>query len=673
MAEDAKISKLTIADLDAVDDLMKDNSGTLGFLPLEAIKDYLQKEWVLGVKTESGLLLGYLMYAVNRDRFRIVQLCILKTSRRQGIARKLLEALKESASTQKVILLRCRNDFPANDMWSRLEFVPISESRGRSKEGHFLTLWRRQLALDEQLSLSPVNTSDEVLDAVIDSQIFFDFDEPDNDTVRPSKALISDFFVDSLNLRYTDEILSEINRNDNADERKETRDRLTQFLEIKHDPTLVEHFKESLNRILPSHTESQRSDINHLAKTAASEFDIFVTRDEVLQNKATQIAEVTNIHVLSPTALIIKLRELFEKQPYTPDNVSGPGLVWRRLTSEELMTFPFDLFLEQGERVWELRSRIDAFLADSSEPELEVFWSGKDPVAFRILAYDLFKTLTVFMCKVIKSDQSLLIRQFLVSDMIHRAVIRRLDMVKVESSALPSDLLPDLSEMGFIECDDGFVRFCFTEHLERDELLSKITALHPNSIDNYRDMSYLELEHHCSPLISGVEQNYFLISIRPEYALNLFDRQQSSYHLFGGTPDVLLRWNNVYYRAATHHNMLKAPGRILWYVSRDPKAIIAVSHLDEVVIDTPKELFRRFRKYGTLEWRDLYEMCDRDVSKELMALKFSHTFSFHRPVPLADLRKVFGEDEIGLAFPSPQNMPFGTFNKLVQLGYPEQS
>ena len=77
--------------------------------------------------------------------------------------------------------------------------------------------------------------------------------------------------------------------------------------------------------------------------------------------------------------------------------------------------------------------------------------------------------------------------------------------------------------------------------------------------------------------------------------MSLFDTRESGNDLIGGNPDVLLRWENVYYRSATQHKMLKPPGRILWYVSKDKQKIIAVSRLDEVVIDTPKELLRKFK------------------------------------------------------------------------------
>ena len=462
------MSVLTIADLDAVDELMKRYSSTLGFLPRAALEDYLQKECVLGSKTQDGRLVGYLMYAANRDRFRIAQLCVSEARRGHGIARKLLHALKVSATTQKVITLRCRNDFLAHGMWPKLGFVPISESPGRSKEGHLLTFWRLQLARHDQLDLFRANMSDDVLDVIIDAQIFYDFDRLDSAVTQPSKALISDLFVDSVNIWFTDELFSEINRSRSASEREEARTRANQFSEVKHHPLLVDSFVAKLREILPSRNANQLSDIMHLAKTAASELDIFVTRDRPLLNKAAQIYEAVNVQVLSQTGLIVKLRELSETQPYAPDHVSGPGLSWSRLTSEELLAFPFDRFLQHGERPRELETKVGSLLSDTSGTEVEVLRSSNEPIAFRGLAYGSPSTLTVSLCRVTSTVRSSSIRRFPVADVINRAITKSLDMVKVEDSALPLDLLAGLSEMGFTRCDGGFVRFCFTRYLEHD-------------------------------------------------------------------------------------------------------------------------------------------------------------------------------------------------------------
>ena len=137
---------------------------------------------------------------------------------------------------------------------------------------------------------------------------------------------------------------------------------------------------------------------------------------------------------------------------------------------------------------------------------------------------------------------------------------------------------------------------------------------------------------------------------------------------------MLLRWENVYYRkATTSHKILKASGRIFWYVSFSQKQVVAVSHLDEVVVDTAKELLRKFKKFGILGWEDLCRMCAGNTAMELMALRFSHTFVFRRRIPLKEMRAVYAEDESGLTVQLPTSMPASRFQKLYRLGFPNPS
>ena len=74
-------STLSPDDIRALDDLMKRNSQTLGFLPAEALNDYLRKGRVLGAKDGGGKLIAYLLYAPRQSSFRIVQLCVSQESR----------------------------------------------------------------------------------------------------------------------------------------------------------------------------------------------------------------------------------------------------------------------------------------------------------------------------------------------------------------------------------------------------------------------------------------------------------------------------------------------------------------------------------------------------------------------------------------------------------------
>ena len=668
------ISQLTSTSLGAVDDLMKRYSQTLGFLPRKALQDYFEKGGVLGATNDDGQLVGYLLYAAYQEYFRITHLCVLEEYRGQGITKQLVNDLRVSADNQKVIKLHCRRDFPANDIWPKLGFVALDERPGRSKDGHLLTLWYLTLAPDDQLSLFQVKTSDETLDVIIDAQIFFDFNEPDSDKTKPSKALLSDFLIDSLKLWITDELFNEIDRQNDLEQRRKSRDRAHNFPKVEPDQHLAEYFEERLKKFLPIHRPSQESDVRQLAKASASNVKTFVTRDRDLLKKSEKIADLTGLKVVDPVDLIIGLHELSARQSYAPDRIAGLNLRWHRLTSNDLAPFPFDSFLEHQETRGRFREKLEPLIAQPNHYKCELLRSGNEIIAIRVLTNSSNKMLITSFARVARSADQSLFGRFLIADTVSKAVEKNLDIVKFEASALTPSLIPDLLEMGFIECNDSFVRFCFSRCLDRKKVSSSISELCPESTSNYQDMSDLELERCCSPLaLKATDQKYFLIPIRPGYAISLIDRNQSADDLFGGDPNVLLRWNNVYYKKKTHHKMLKAPGRILWYVSGNLKEIVAVSHLDAVEIDIPKALFRKFKKFGILEWKNLRDMCGGDPSKEIMALRFSHTFLFREPISLDKLRDVFEEGEVGLTLQSPSNVPTKTFRKLFRLGYPDQS
>lgn len=669
------IRKLTIADLNAVDDLMKRHSNTLGFLPKEALRSYLEAGNTLGAKSDDGKLIGYLLHGTYPNYFRIAQLCVAEAFKGRGIARRFVNELIAIAETQKDIRLRCRNDFPAHQMWPKLGFSPIDEQPGRSKEKHPLTLWHLPLAPDNQLDLFQAKTSDESLDVVIDAQIFFDFDEMDSDKSRPSKTLLSDFFVDELRLLITYELFNEIRREKDPEQLEKSRNRAHEFPKIDHNPQLAEHFEGVLKTFLPSKSPSQQSDIRQLAKAAASEVKIFVTRDQGLLNKSEEIADKLSLQVVSPTELIVQLHELSEKQSYAPTRVAGFELQWQRLSSDHVAHFPYSSFLSQGQRQGVFRVELDALLARPDLYTSECLQSKDEIVAVRVLARDSDKTLNVPMMRIARSanDRSLLGR-FVISDTIAKAVEENRDMVKVDVSALSLGLEPDLLEMGFIKGNGCFVRFCFSRSLTRTDALSEIHELFPVLANNYQEMPELGLQRCCSPLnLKETDQRYFLIPIRPGYAKSLIDREQAAIDMFVQNPRVLLRWDNVYYKVKSHHHMLQTPARILWYESGDKaRHIAAISCLDAVEIDTAKALFKKFKKFGILEWEDIFDMCDGDHSKNIMALKFSHTFLFRTPVSLDAMRKVFDDHGTNLILQSPSKIPTEIFCKLFQLGYPDQ-
>ena len=375
------ISKLDSRDVPAVDRLMKLNSDTLGFLPEIALREYIERGGCLGAKGEDGQLIGYLLYAAYRDYIRIAHLCVSAGFRAHGIARTLVEELRKRVTTQKVLRLHCRRDFAATDVWRKLGFVAVGERRGRSQSGAPLTCWCLTTALDEQLGLFQARVSEDALDVVIDAQIFFDFDEPDSVKTQQSKALLSDFLVDSLRLWITDELFNEIDRNDAPRQRELSRRKAQGYSQVAPPPDRIARFDRALRELLPSSRPSQESDIRQLAKTAASDINAFITRDRALLNKAEQITSLTDLRVLSPTDLIVQLHELSDGESYLPNRVSGVGLRWQRLTASDRVLLSFDSFLDHGERQSKLREKLDSLIATPDDRKCELLLSGDDIVA----------------------------------------------------------------------------------------------------------------------------------------------------------------------------------------------------------------------------------------------------------------------------------------------------
>lgn len=667
---DIEISTLTVDEIDAVDRLMKQNSATLGFLPRAALEEYISKGNVLGAWRERGEFTGYLLYGANRSSFRIAHLCVSEGSRGYGIARALVEELKQKATTQKTVTLHCRRDFPAHGLWPNLGFIPLGERPGRSVAGHLLTYWCLTVDHDDQLSLFQAESSFDTLNVVIDAQVFFDIIGSGRNQEDVSKSLMADFLVESIDLRVTDELFVEIDRSDNPVQRELARESAHQFGPVRHDIELSTAIESNLKTFLPNDSLRALSDIRQLAKTAAAGVKYFVTRDRRLLREAQRIKDMTDRQVLSPSELIVRVHELSDAQAYIPDRVSGVGFEWRRLRSTELNNLPYETFLVQGEGKGEFKGRLERYLAEPSRFGCELLWSGDEAIAMRVLERnDDDSSITIHVARGSNSGQRSLIEQFLVSDIVVRAAKDGLEKIEfTDAGALPR-LKPDLKEMSFIESDGRFVRFCFSRNLQREEVLARISEIAPECCSQFHSMSDSDLQQCCSPVSLSSEEDCFLIPIRPGYALSLVDQRQAANDLFGGDTNVLLKWDNAYYRKKTHHRMLTPPGRLLWYVSGTQRRVVAISQLDDVEVGTPGDLFRKYRGLGILDWNQIYEMCDGDTHTDIMALKFSHTFPLRQPISLEELRNIYEEDGINLVLQSPSKVHPTTFKKLFRHGF----
>ena len=666
------IEPLALEHLAELDRLAAKYRRTLGFLTLDTFSEYLERNRVIGARSNNGKLVGYILFADYPDRFRIAHLCVAEAHRGRGIARRLLDALKERATSQLVIKLHCRRDFPAYGMWPNLGFVPHGEKPGRNSEGRPLTLWSLPLKNDDQLGLWKAQTSEDCLDVAIDAQIFFDFAEPDSDKALASKALQADFLFDSLNLWITDEIFAEIDRHPDPGQRKRSRDRAHGIPNLQYNPTLVEHFSEKLQAILPSRKPRERSDINHLAKVAASEIDTFTTRDHPLLDHAEEILSSIGVNVLHPVELIGRIHELSDRESYAPTKVSGMQLRWQKIGAGAFSEIPFKDLQIQNESLGSLREKVYRFLADPKHFDCELLLGeNNEAQGLRIVSVNSREELKVVVIREAHAHKNELVGRYLAADTIARSAQEQKCFTRFSSDGISPFLRSQFLNLGVSTSGSDLIRFTPTGVSTKSSLRDKIAQIAPDVSSVYENLPKKEVERTCSPVVLASGQDAaFLIPIKPGFARGLIDQQLSADDLFGGDPTVLLRWENVYYRKPSHHKMLSAPGRILWYVSGSVGEIVAISWLDEVVIDTPKELFRRFKKFGILRWEEVFEISGHSVDKEIMALKFSNTFPLRERVGLSELRRILGEDGVGEVLQSPSKLPRQTFHKLVNIGFP---
>ena len=485
---------------------------------------------------------------------------------------------------------------------------------------------------------------------------------------RRPRRLNSGFAEGLLQLWITDELLSEINRNKDPNVRAAHRIHASRFPRVKYDPAVAQSCATALKSVLPCASRSQVSDINQIAKTAASEVRIFVTRDQGLLKHASTIEWEVGIRVLSPAELLIRVRELGDGSQGYQLRLAGSKVLWKQLTSGELRTFPFQRFVLAGEAQGKLRQRIEHLIASSSN-SCQLLWWDKLPIAFRVLSDSETSVMRVELARTATGSAGSEFRRFLLPDLVHEMVRRRCSLLEFSSDAIPLKDMSRVAELGLVRNDSAWLRFSFRQPLDSKRALEEVESLRPGASKEYRNEPDLSIERMCSPASITALQNHFVVPIRPEFALNLFDTARSAADLFGGTPEVLFQWSNVYFRTPTYHHMLAAPGRILWYVSKSPKAIVAVSHLDAVDIGAARDLMRKYSKIGTLTWRQLFDVCGDVSSAPMMALSFSHTFSFDSPISLGAMRTAYPDFDMKINLQSPQRIPIGLFDKFLEAGF----
>jgi hypothetical protein len=155
----------------------------------------------------------------------------------------------------------------------------------------------------------------------------------------------------------------------------------------------------------------------------------------------------------------------------------------------------------------------------------------------------------------------------------------------------------------------------------------------------------------------------FLVPIYPSWSSELFATPRSLFP----RPDLLgISREHVYYRSPRSCGET-APARLLWYVTNHHrhgmKAVVACSRLEEIVVDDPRTLHRRFRHLGVWQQRQVEE---RARNGRARALRFVDTEVFPRQVALDRLRELAGWSNHQPVLQGPRRIPSELFAAVYQ-------
>ncbi|MEA5513921.1 GNAT family N-acetyltransferase [Nodularia sp. UHCC 0506] len=646
------------------------NSETLGFLPYGAFERLADEGRIIGFIVPELGCVGYLLYGISRRNYRVklTHLCVDKNWQKRGIAKKLLQYLKNKTQHLYGILLSCRRDYNLDGMWAALGFVAPHERPGKSKEGSILTEWWLDYGHHSLLTNLAYQETESRLCVAIDANIFFDLvdDEKFDEEGKESKVLISDWLDSEIKLCLTDEILNEINRNPDSRKREKLRTARTHFTNLPSTQKEFDKLCQTIRRFFPEKmTPSDESDLRQIARVISSQINTpyFVTRDKRLLGIEEEIYQEFNLTIIHPIDLIIKLDQLRRENEYQPELLGGTNIKEKRIQSKEIDSI-IDLFLcySQGEKKPDFRKNIRSLVSNTKQ--IKGFTVSQNEEFIALIIYDRSEdrelNIPVFRFRNTKITPTLLRR--CIFECFSTAASENREFTRITEIYLDDTTVKALSEDGFLKTKSGWLRANLAISENAVDISSYITNLckqSPKVYDQYLPFADIllnqdllqkpeimaDIERRLYPAkITDAEIPTYIIPIKSRWAKELFDKELAEEGIWRAKEQLALRREVVYYSSK---RKMKYPGRILWYVTPSPDdknssailgAIRACSRLDEVTIGKPKDLYKKFRRLGIYSFQDVLKAANNDLDKEIKAVKFSDTELFENPIKFAEIK-----------------------------------
>lgn len=632
------------------------NTDRLGFFPAAAFAKKASAHEILAA-SELGRLLGYLMFRRGRCYVTIEHLCVAEQGRSKGVGKALVGHLMSITQDVAGIDLHCRRDFEDScRFWSGVGFQPMGEKPGRGKDArpltHYVLYYGQRDLLDEAIERQARNR----IAVVIDTNVFLDLEDGDTRNNPESGYLRADWLSGLICLHVTDEVFSDINRNPDQAKRTRLRDIAREYPKTRVAVTDIDAPLQCVKRVLPApRSEQDKSDAKHIAYAIAAGVPYFVTRDQNILDHADTLESQFKMIVLRPEELIAEIDLARRRIEYEPAALIGTNIQCERLCAGHAALARSFLAHEVGERRRRLDREIRSALSDPHTSESFMIRDvGDSPLALVIMRVS-GKVATVPVLRVAAGRNAPTLARCLCLRLCQIAAKRQCLCMRIDEEYLSDAVMDGLVEAGFSKHDGRWQKIILHGLVKWSDLVattSNAPAELPTAGGLVRSFTTMAADSaRLTPeFVLGVERRIwpghldadgvdtYIIPIQPRWAEHLFDDRLARTGLFGADPLIALNSENVYFRSGKQPAGLRAPARILWYVSSDRltgkvQCIRATSILDEVVVGAARVVYRQFERLGVYRWSDVLGVAGGDPNGKVMALRFSLTEMLSIPVP----------------------------------------
>lgn len=562
-------------------------------------------------------------------------------------------------------------------MWPKLGFIPLAERPGRSVTGEPLTHWWHDFGhatlftLAEQWEKRP--------SAALDSSVFFDLA-----SAEPSpeaQAMRADWLDEHVRLAITDEVLVEISQDRDRIRRNQHQIAARRFTTLTPNADAWQPILGALRAAHPGSPRKDEEDLRQLARALAAEASWLVTSDRSLKSRYASTADqIGGLRVVMPDEFIREVDALANEDWYRPIDLAGTNVESREVVGGELKLVATTFVNHaSGETIRELRSTLRVEILQATKAHVRVVKvDGEDRGLACFL--ETGDTLRVPILRVTGGKGEGVIGRHLLAYLRSLAVESGLSSVVVHDLHLPQHVQRQFLPEGFLGVDDRYFAYPLRgagtvaglvrrlDHLGVES--RNLTTIPSNDLALLPEQAAeLESVFHPYRLIGAPLQTY-TVPIRHHWASELFDVGLAEDKLFPRQWDLGLRRELVYYRNPKNSGGIAEPARIIWYVSgpgAGGQRLRAVSLLNEVTVDSAEHLFNRFSRLGVYSLSDVEDSADSNG--RVMAMRFSHTELFQRPVLLDEYRAITSRHSQSASpvLRSPQRINQDVFGAIYEL------